>query len=118
LPQEGIVKKYRFFTVSVFLPAVLAAVFLMGCEEKIQFDVTLKNGLQRAVGVNITSSQDVPSAVYTLEKGESRAFTGLDQDDYYVHLIVDTKAYFLKLAVTRDVTWVIKMDGSGGYILE
>jgi hypothetical protein len=104
---------------ALFLPAVLAAAFLSGCEEKIQFDVTLENGLQRAAEVNITSSQDPPPAFYTLEEGESRVFTGLGQDVCYIHLNIDTRTYFLKIAVARDVTWVIKMDsGSGEYYLE
>jgi hypothetical protein len=101
--------------------AFFALITFSGCKTTFEYDITLKNGLDKKIQVNLTSSSGFPSTWYTLEQGQSRTFTNLDsRDNHYVHLVVEgnDNYYYKELGVGSDATWTIKKNSSGEYYLE
>jgi hypothetical protein len=110
-------KKMKKRGLLLVVSAAFIFVFLSGCEI-LSYDITLLNGLERPVEVNITTSKNTPSLWYSLGRNESKVFFDIDKNDtQYVHMRIDNVTYYVKVNFLNSGTWTIKRDDKGGYIL-
>lgn len=97
-----------------FVLLCLGIVFISGCEDFITNDVTLMNNSSRTIGVNLSTSKSSPSSFHTLGNNESRTFSEMDVDDYYIHVKYNYDYYVSgKLYISSSCTFSIQADGTG-----